>query len=206
MSPRPAIAIALALSLAGALAACGERSDEREPVVTPTADGEPVSILRPDVDIERPVDPLEPFAATIGFAKGGSELSAGAVETLEEVLASEQFAKGGEITLRGHSDSGGSDEANMRASRSRADAVREWLVENGADEERITVVAFGEQNPIEPNALPDGTPNEQGRAANRRVEVTIDVPDEGSDDAVGPEESTSTSDMSVETDATGSTG
>ena len=70
----------------------------------------------------------------------------------------------------------------MRASMARAEAVRDWLVENGADAERITTIAFGEQNPIEPNALPDGSPNEEGRAANRRVELTIDVPDAGEGD------------------------
>ena len=183
MSPRSLTALPLALLLAGALTACGEREDEPEPVVTPTPDGEPVSILRPDVEIERPVAPLEPLATTITFAEGGSTLGDDAVATLEDVLASDQFEEGGAITLRAHSDAGGSDEANMRASTARAEAVRDWLVENGADAERITIIAFGEQNPIEPNALPDGTPNEEGRAANRRVELTIDVPEETADDS-----------------------
>ena len=182
MSPRSLTALPLALLLAGALTACGEREDEPEPVVTPTPDGEPVSILRPDVEIERPVAPLEPLATTITFAEGGSTLGDDAVATLEDVLASDQFEEGGAITLRAHSDAGGSDEANMRASTARAEAVRDWLVENGADAERITIIAFGEQNPIEPNALPDGTPNEEGRAANRRVELAIDVPEDAATD------------------------
>lgn len=181
MSPQSLTAPAVALLLAGALAACGERNEEPEPVVTPTSDGEPVSILRPDVEIERPVDPLEPLATTIAFAEGGSALSDAAVAALERVLESEQFQEGGAITLRAHSDAGGSDEANMRASMARAEAVRDWLVENGADAERITTIAFGEQNPIEPNALPDGSPNEEGRAANRRVELTIAIPEAGAD-------------------------
>lgn len=183
MSPQSLTAIPLALLLAGALAACGERDEEPEPVVTPTSDGEPVSILRPDVEIERPVDPLEPLETTIAFAEGGSALSDEAVAALEQILDSEQFEEGGAITLRAHSDAGGSDEANMRASTARAEAVRDWLVENGTDAERITIIAFGEQNPVEPNALPDGSPNEEGRAANRRVELTIDVPEAGEGDA-----------------------
>ena len=36
---------------------------------------------------------------------------------------------GGAITLRGHSDAGGSDSANMRVSRGRAEQVRDWLIE-----------------------------------------------------------------------------
>ena len=75
--------------------------------------------------------------------------------------------------MGGHSDSGGSDEVNIRASLERAEAVRDWMVANGVAEERITLVAFGEQNPAAPNALPDGSPNEEGRAANRRVEIVV---------------------------------
>ena len=76
----------------------------------------------------------------------------------------------------GHSDAGGSDQVNLRVSLERAEAVRDYLVGQGADEKRIRVIAFGSQNPVEPNALPDGSPNEAGRAANRRVEVTIELP------------------------------
>ena len=183
MSPRPLITALLGIGLAGSLAACGDRDPEPEPVVTPAPDGEPVSILRPDVELEVPVEPLEPLDATLSFAEGGRELGEDALTALEQVVSSEQFAQGGAITLRGHSDSGGSDDANMRASLARAEAVRDWLVENGAEPERITVIAFGEQNPVEPNALPDGSPNEEGRAANRRVEISIAVDADGEVDA-----------------------
>jgi OOP family OmpA-OmpF porin len=43
-------------------------------------------------------------------------------------------------------------------------------------EDRIEIVAFGEQNPVAPNALPDGTPNDEGRAKNRRVEIRVAPP------------------------------
>lgn len=180
MSPKyfPALPVALAL------AACNQSSDEPvspEPATLPTQSGETVSILRPDV--EGPVEPTpaEPLIETIPFEDGGSDLSAGALAKLKEIVAGSEFAGAGAITLRGHSDAGGSDAVNMRASEARAEAVKDWLVENGASEERITVIAFGEQNPIKPNANPDGSPNEEGRAANRRVEVTIQPAD--SDDA-----------------------
>jgi OOP family OmpA-OmpF porin len=64
----------------------------------------------------------------------------------------------------------------LRAGLERAEAVRDWLIEMGVAEDRSEVLTFGEQNPIEPNALPDGTPNEEGRAANRRVEILITAP------------------------------
>jgi len=79
------------------------------------------------------------------------------------------------LTLGAHSDTGGNDKANIDASESRGLAVAAWLIERGIAEERISVIAFGEQNPIEPNALPDGSTNEAGRAANRRVEMVVDA-------------------------------
>ena len=133
------------------------------------------SIIRPEVAPIRaePEAPLQPLRVSIGFPDG-RDLDQAAQAALEKVLASAQMQEGGQIVLRGHSDSAGSDTANLRASQRRAEAVRDWLVEKGVAEERITIIALGEQNPVQPNALPDGTPNETGRAANRRVEVTIE--------------------------------
>lgn len=145
------------------------------------------SILRSDMD-GRPIadPPLEPLEATVSFEEGGSELSAQARMKIQEVVETEQFAEGGTIVLRGHSDSSGSDDANIRASRRRAEAVRDLLEELGASPERITVIAMGEQNPIAPNALPSGEADEQGRAANRRVEITVELPPEEASTPIDP--------------------
>ncbi|MEM8725684.1 MAG: OmpA family protein [Pseudomonadota bacterium] len=180
----------MGLVLAGSLAACNDAREGAEPIDDGTgeagengADGngseeQPISILRPDVEqpqAQEEVKP-EPLNVTIGFPDGGAELSADALAALEQALASEQIKLGLPIVVGGHSDAGGSDAANERASRARAEAVRDWLVGNGVADSRITVIAFGEQNPVEPNALPNGEPNEEGRAANRRVELRIMVP------------------------------
>lgn len=163
------------------LAGCEATTQEpEEPTITPDVDEtsppEPVSILRPDVEAETVIDaalPVESYIATIGFPDGGSELDANAFAALEQIKASAQFSQTGAIVLRTHSDSAGSDAANERASEARGLAVAEWLIAAGAEPRRIDVIVFGEQNPVEPNALPDGSPNEKGRAANRRVEVEI---------------------------------
>lgn len=165
-----------------ALSACGQQ-DASTPAAEPgdeaspdAVDTEPVSILRPD--IEEAVDvPLEALEITIGFPDGGAELDEAAVAQLEELLQSRQQREEVPIIIGGHSDAGGNDRVNQRVSQERADAVRDWLIEKGVNAERITTIAFGEQNPVEPNALPNGEPNEAGRAANRRVEVRLDVPE-----------------------------
>ncbi len=178
MKPQSIIAACAALGL---LAACDSRpaSEDTSPEDTTASPKpeEPVSILRPDVEKpDLPPPPLEPLNAVIGFPDGGTDLDAGAVAALETVLASEQLSSGAPIVLRAHSDSGGTDEANADASEARGLAVAGWLIEKGVAEERIDVIVFGEQNPVEPNALPDGSANEAGRAANRRVEVLIVPP------------------------------
>lgn len=179
----PALTFLLTATLA--LTACDNRPSGDQTGTGGDADGQdaltpdpqdPVSIIRPDIeqpDTER--TPLEPLRDSIAFPEGGDALDQVALSRLREILRSEQVAKGGQITLRGHSDAGGSDAANLRASRSRAESVRDWLVENGIDASRIRVIAFGEQNPIEPNALPDGSPNEAGRSANRRVDIEVSL-------------------------------
>lgn len=180
----------LFLTALATLAACSTQSEEPATAPdngSPSADATPstdpaiseqISILRPDVEPPEPEPvptsaPLGALTATIVFPDGGSELDARAIAKLEEVLASEQLTLGGPITLRAHSDSAGSDAANIKASEKRGLAVAEWLTDRGVAADRITVVAFGEQNPVEPNALPDGTPNAAGRSANRRVEIEI---------------------------------
>ncbi|WP_338303527.1 OmpA family protein [Erythrobacter sp. Dej080120_24] len=175
----------LTLALIAALGACAQTDEPPEdtaPTVNVEAEPTPeasetISILR--TDIEQPDEPepeLEPLELTIGFPAGRTALDTAAVAQVQAALASEQIALGGPIILRGHSDAGGNDAANLRASRARAETVRDWLVENGIAADRIEIIAFGEQNPVEPNALPDGSPNAEGRAANRRVEIEIALP------------------------------
>ncbi len=171
-----------------ALTACNQNKDadpdpQAEP--TPSASASPVSIIRAELEEAKEL-PLTPLELIIGFPDGGAELDEEARTILQTVLESPQYSKGGAIVLRGHSDTAGSDEANLRASVARAEAVRDHLIEAGASEDRVTIIAIGEQNPIEPNAMSDGSPNETGRAANRRVEITILVPDNAG--AAGPDE------------------
>jgi len=195
------------LALIAALGACklnrtddGDVPPEPDPSATPSdAPTEQVSILRPEVEAEQaeqgaPVLVLEPLEVAIGFPEGGSALDENAIAALREVLASDQLEAGGPIVLGGHSDTGGSDAANLRASTARAEAVRDWLVDQGVAEDRFEIIAFGEQNPVEPNALPDGSPNEEGRAANRRVEILIDVPEAETETAAAEDGSAETGD------------
>ncbi len=71
------------------------------------------------------------------------------------------------IELGGHTDSVGKDEANMALSERRAQAVRDHLMANGIDGVRIIAKGYGRTKPIATNDT------EEGRALNRRTEITV---------------------------------
>lgn len=155
-------------------------ASDATPLATPEPGETPVaSIIREDVAPEpTPDEPPEPLELVLPFPDGAN-LSPRAERLLQSAMDSGAMAEGWPIVLGGHTDSGGNDQANLRSARARAEAVAAWLIEQGVADERITVIAFGEQNPIAPNANPDGTSNEEGRRANRRVELRI-APQSGS--------------------------
>ena len=72
-----------------------------------------------------------------------------------------------EIEISGHTDSKGSDDYNLQLSQGRADAVRQYLVDNGISEDRIISKGYGETVPLADNDT------EEGRQTNRRVQFTV---------------------------------
>jgi len=71
------------------------------------------------------------------------------------------------VIAEGHTDDIGTDAYNLKLSRRRAEAVRDYLVAGGISPKRITVEGFGESHPVASNATADG------RAQNRRVELRV---------------------------------
>ena len=81
---------------------------------------------------------------------------------------------GSKVKLEGHTDSRGTEEYNQKLSERRAEAVRQYLIKDGAAEKAmILATGYGELRPIAPNKTKDGKDNPEGRAENRRVEVLI---------------------------------
>jgi OOP family OmpA-OmpF porin len=72
------------------------------------------------------------------------------------------------ITVEGHTDSFGSDEANLELSQRRADAVRSFLLsQTDIAPYRISAMGYGEARPIASNETADG------RARNRRIDLVM---------------------------------
>ena len=72
-----------------------------------------------------------------------------------------------EIEIGGHTDDRGSEEYNQQLSKGRAEAVRQYLLDNLIEAERVTSHGYGESQPEVPN---DSEANWQ---INRRVVFTI---------------------------------
>lgn len=69
------------------------------------------------------------------------------------------------VEISGHTDNVGNDDANMNLSLRRAEAVKEFLVQQGCSETLFTIKGYGETKPIDINETA------AGRAKNRRVEL-----------------------------------
>jgi outer membrane protein OmpA-like peptidoglycan-associated protein len=83
---------------------------------------------------------------------------------LAEVLRDNPDAN---LSLKGHTDNVGDDDSNMTLSQNRANAVKDYLIQQGIDGSRITAEGFGETKPVADNNTP------AGRTKNRRVEMDI---------------------------------
>lgn len=69
------------------------------------------------------------------------------------------------IILEGHTDNTGAPEYNMALSLKRANAIKDYLVDNGIPNMRIETKGYGLTKPVASNDT------ESGRSANRRVEI-----------------------------------
>ncbi len=128
------------------------RAQMRDSGVTVTRKGEDIVLNMP---------------GNITFRTGSADLNAQFFKVLDGVA---QVAKKYDktiIEIAGHTDNVGGADYNRQLSQRRASAVAQYLMSKGVSEQRILTAGGGEEHPIASNST------EQGRAANRRVEVTL---------------------------------
>ena len=94
-------------------------------------------------------------------------LKPGAREKMAKVSGILLAYPGLKIQVEGHTDSVGTDEYNQRLSEERADAVRDYLVEQGVPADTVTAVGLGKADPVASNDTA------VGRQQNRRVELVV---------------------------------
>ena len=71
------------------------------------------------------------------------------------------------VAIEGHTDSDGKAKYNKKLSQKRANAVKDFLVKLGIEENRLEAIGHGEDKPIADNKT------DEGKEKNRRVEFNI---------------------------------
>ena len=121
-----------------------------------------------DADADQLEADLNVFVAAnpILFEPSSSVLDESALPILDEVARRAGTFTGVTITVEGHTDSDGGDQANLVLSQLRAVAVQQALVDRGLDPNIVSAEGFGSTRPV----LVDGV---EDKAASRRVEFRV---------------------------------
>jgi OOP family OmpA-OmpF porin len=101
------------------------------------------------------------------FETGKAELRPGALRNLYPLVTFLQKYPERQVLIEGHTDSVGSEASNLDLSQRRADAVRDFLLQNGVRAAQITTHGYGKASPVASNDTV------AGRQQNRRVELII---------------------------------
>ena len=104
----------------------------------------------------------------VTFESGSASLNSDFFSVLDSVSVVLNEYKSTLVTVAGYTDSTGTVERNQALSEKRATTVALYLNGKGVNKERLAAIGHGEQNPVASNAT------SEGRAKNRRVEITLD--------------------------------
>jgi peptidoglycan-associated lipoprotein len=135
----------------------------------------------------------------IFFEFGKADLSKESTAALDELIALMNDNPKIVVLLIAHTDNRGTDAANMQLSQRRAQAVVDYLIINGIDEERLSAKGMGESSPRKVNeevakkygflktgdvlsetfinSLTDNEQKEACHALNRRTEIQVESND-----------------------------
>ena len=103
----------------------------------------------------------------VNFELDSARLTANAKTILDGVADALLAAQDLKVEVGGHTSSEASDAYNLKLSDNRAEAVRQYLIARGVAGDRLTVMGYGERNPVADNGTSDG------RELNRRVELKV---------------------------------
>jgi peptidoglycan-associated lipoprotein len=179
MSISRKIAAALMMVALLALAGCASKTTPAPEASAPTApppmattdvaqQPKPLGVESQPVQ-SGPVADLQPVAGLkrIHFAYNQFTLDDQARATLEQNALYLRKNPTQKVVIEGHCDERGSDEYNLALGERRAVAARNYLVSLGIPAERLSIISYGEEQPLVAAA------NEDAWSQNRRAEFKV---------------------------------
>lgn len=112
------------------------------------------------------------FDSGILFDVNSYQLKDASKENIAELSEILQKYEDTNIMFSGYTDNTGSEEYNQKLSEDRAKAVAEYAAFTGVEGDRMTIIGYGESDPVADNST------STGRQQNRRVEIGIWANDE----------------------------
>lgn len=103
----------------------------------------------------------------VTFLTDSAHLTPNARQVLDHVVRALRGQPNIQVQVLGYTDAVGATAYNQRLSERRALAVRDYLISQGIQPQRLRTGAFGESRPAADNA------SKEGRELNRRVEIRI---------------------------------
>ncbi|MBI4429629.1 MAG: OmpA family protein [Ignavibacteriales bacterium] len=103
----------------------------------------------------------------VNFQKSSATLTEPSEAILRKALVALVANPDVNVEIAGYTDNLGNQRRNEELSLARAQAVKDWLVESGIDQRRMSVAGMGIRDPIASNSTAEG------RAKNRRIEFHV---------------------------------
>lgn len=116
-------------------------------------------------DLQRNLSGL--LRSPIEFDSNGTRVSDTSAPLLAQLADELRACPDAKVSVTGHSEDTGTDSVNLAVSAGRAKAVADALVSRGVRPRLVTSQGVGAADPIASNE------SESGRAANRRIEITV---------------------------------
>jgi OOP family OmpA-OmpF porin len=107
------------------------------------------------------------LAGDATFANNSSDITASGKASLDQLIRDYDKVDVTSVDLVGHADSRGDADYNQGLSERRAESIKTYLVEQGANPAKLTTSGRGESDPVASNST------KEGRAQNRRVDIKI---------------------------------
>ena len=182
--------LVVTLAVLVALTACGGK--KRPPVLATTPGGEAAPAETAERAPVQPIDEGPDVRAVGGEGTRGADIESGALgtgeggpladirfeydsaaltdearATLEKHALWLQGRRDARVTVEGHCDERGTVDYNLALGEQRARAARDYLVSLGVAAERLRVVSFGKERPLDPGH------DEAAWARNRRARFAL---------------------------------